>query len=743
TLSTEAKKKGKKETTRQEVHLSIDLTRKINNFARIHQLTLNTIFQGAWALLLSGYANNNDVVFGTVVSGRPAGLAGIEKMTGLFINTLPFRVNITSEDNTITFLNKIQQQHSSLRQFESTPLTKIREWSEIEGGLPLFENIFVFQSFPIDEKIVEGRDEIRISDIQSLDRTNYPLSLYINPGQPISLVLKYDPGKYSAKTIDGMLQHLQALLSQIISNGNLSLSGIEMLTKTERELIVNKWNNTSVAFPEDKCCHELFEQQASETPSSLAAIFKESKLTYGELNFRANRLARYLLKRNSGQVQRVGIYLNRSIDMLIALLAVLKSGAAFIPLDPSFPGSRLQYIIKDSNIDLLMTHSSLNENIQQFQGQFVILDDEENKITSESQENPDLKINSDNLANIIYTSRSTGKPKGVKIQHRSLVNFLTSMQKQPGISAKDRLLALTTFSFDISLLELLLPLISGASVEIISYDISADGFRLKEKIVQCKPTIMQATPATWHMLIDAGWEGTPELKILCGGDILTADLAAELLKRCASLWNMYGPTETTIWSSIYKVTSGSGKIPIGKPIANTQIYILDRMLKPLPVGVAGELHIGGEGLARGYLNLNKLTKTKFIDDPFKPGENRKIYKTGDLACFLPDGNIEILGRIDNQVKIRGFRIELNEIESILRKHTAVNDALVLTRHDSTKSDQLVAYLIPDNSKPIDTEEVRRFTESYLPYYMIPSYFVILDKFPLTPNGKLNKKALPD
>jgi len=422
--------------------------------------------------------------------------------------------------------------------------------------------------------------------------------------------------------------------------------------------------------------------------------------------------------------------------MVIGLLGILKVGGAYLPLDPAYPKARLAFMLEDAQVLVLLTQSSLKKKLPETKAQVVCLDVEAETLSRLSYENLISGVTPTNLAYVIYTSGSTGNPKGVQIGHSSLLNFLTSMQKQPGLTEADVLLAITTISFDIAALEIYLPLIVGAKIVLARrFDVN-DGEKLLEKLNHDGITIMQATPATWHSLVMAGWKTRLKLKILCGGEALPRELAIQLLEKGQTLWNLYGPTETTIWSLMFQVTDATAPISIGQPIANTQVYILDRYLQPVPIGVQGELHIGGAGLARGYLNRPDLTGEKFIKNPFSDNQNSRIYKTGDLARYLPDGNIEYLGRIDNQVKIRGFRIELGEIEAVLAQHPLVTENAVIV-HEASKTDKrLVAYLVPHQGQVIENTALRDFLKERLPDYMIPSAFVTLENLPLTPNGNV-------
>jgi amino acid adenylation domain-containing protein len=488
---------------------------------------------------------------------------------------------------------------------------------------------------------------------------------------------------------------------------------------------------------------QLFEQQVVRTPDRVAVLLGTQQITYGELNSRSNQLAHHLRGLGVGPDTLAGVYIERNLDMLVALFGILKAGGAYVPLDPAYPKERIAFILEDANASVLLTQQSLLASAPKGATRLICLDSDWETISHGSSDNPAPIASPENLAYVLYTSGSTGKPKGVQIEHRNLMNFLISVQKEPRLKIDDRLLAVTTLSFDIAGLEIYLPLITGAEIVLASREDAADGQRLLALMLRTTPTIMQATPATWRMLIEAGWTGSPELKVLCGGEALPADLAGQLLPRCGELWNMYGPTETTIWSSVYRVLPGlTSTAPIGRPMANTRMYVLDTQLQPVPAGVAGELHIGGDGLARGYFNRPELTAEKFIRDPFSSKPGTRVYRTGDLAKYLPDGNVQYLGRTDFQVKLRGFRIELGEIENALVQHPAVRQAVLAVREDKPGDKRLVAYVVLDSGQQLSIAEVRTHIKQSLPDYMIPSALVELDSLPLTPNGKVDRKRLP-
>ncbi len=507
---------------------------------------------------------------------------------------------------------------------------------------------------------------------------------------------------------------------------------------------------------DDLCLPQLVEAQAARTPRTVAVVCGDDALTYDALNARANQLAHRLQALGVGPDVLVGLCVERSAGMVVALLAVLKAGAAYVPLDPTYPTERLAYMLEDAQPAVVVTEARLAALLPPHDARTVLLDADAALLERESTDNPTATAGPEHLAYVIYTSGSTGRPKGVEIPHRAVTNFLASMRREPGLTADDTLLAVTTLSFDIAVLELFLPLTVGARVVVAGRGVAADGAALADLLVVSGATMMQATPATWRLLLHAGWPGDRRLAALCGGEALPRALADRLLERCAALWNMYGPTETTVWSALWRVEPGEKPILIGRPIARTEAHVLDERLAPVPAGEIGELYIGGAGLARGYRNRPDLTAERFIHHPFDAAPGARLYRTGDLARSLPDGTIECLGRIDHQVKVRGYRIELEEIEAVLARQPGVREAAVVAREDAPGEKRLVAYVIPrPGMGPAGTTgttgimgamptpgELRRLLAAALPDYMVPAAIVPLGALPLTPNGKLDRNALP-
>jgi amino acid adenylation domain-containing protein len=533
--------------------------------------------------------------------------------------------------------------------------------------------------------------------------------------------------------------HLCTLLEATLANPDQPIGALQLLTDAERQRLLVEWNDTSAPYP-NACLHELFAEQARTAPQAIALECCKQPLTYEQLDARANQLAHHLRRLGVGPEVLVGLCLERSLEMVIGLLGILKAGGAYVPIDPAYPAERQEYMLSHSQAPVVVTQRTLLERFPLGDAQVVCLDGESREIAALPDEAPAVPADPEQLAYVIYTSGSTGKPKGVQISHRALVNFLCTMQREPGLTADDVLVAVTTLSFDIAGLELYLPLITGARVVIAPAETASDPRGLAELLRCSGATVMQATPTTWRMLVESGWDGNPTLKGLCGGEALPAALAEQLVSLGVELWNMYGPTETTIWSTCSRVREAES-ITIGRPIANTSLYILDSHLHPVPIGVAAELWIGGDGVARGYRGRADLTAERFVADPSAGSPGSRVYRTGDLARYREDGTVEYLGRIDHQVKVRGFRIELGEIETVLSSHPSVAGAVVVARRSGDEA-ELAAYVIP-GGVPVAAQSLRQFLARKLPAYMVPSTVTTVEAFPLTANGKVDRNALPE
>jgi amino acid adenylation domain-containing protein len=718
------------------------LLESLRALSRQQGVTLFMTLLAAFKVLLSRYSGQQDIVVGSPIANRTR--VELEGLIGFFVNTLVLRTDLSGNPTFRQLLGRVREVTLGAYAHQDLPFEKLVEELRPERDLsrsPIFQVLFVLQNAPMAPLELAGLT-LRPLPIDR-ETSLFDLSLYLyEAGEGLQGTLEYNTDLFEAATIERMASHFRILLEAVAAAPEQPIDALSLLPEAERHRLLVEWNDTATDYPRDELLHQSFEAQVARTPGAMALVADQQQLTYGELNRRANQLAHHLRALGVGPETLVGICVERSVEMVVGLLGILKAGGAYVPLDPDFPRERVAFMLADSAVPLLVTQQRLRPELPAHQSRVLCLDTDWPRIAHESSDNPTPVGNSEHLAYVIYTSGSTGKPKGVQIPHRAVVNFLSSMKSKPGIDASDVLVAVTTLSFDIAGLELYLPLAVGARVVIASREMASDGHALTDAIERSAATLMQATPATWQLLLAAGWVGRPHLKVLCGGEALPLDLAQKLLSRCGQLWNLYGPTETTIWSTLTEVTATEQKISIGRPIANTEIYILDEQQQPVPVGVPGELCIGGAGLARGYLNRSELTAEKFIPHPFSSEPGARLYRTGDLARYWPDGRIEHLGRLDFQVKLRGFRIELGEIEAVLRQHDAVAEAAVVVREDQPGDKRLVAYVVGHGEREADFGELRNYLRSKLPDYMIPSSFVRLEAFPLTPNAKVDRRALP-
>jgi amino acid adenylation domain-containing protein len=703
--------------------------------------TLFVTLLAACQALMGRFANQSEVVVGVPTAGQS--LLEDQVLVGHCVNFLPIRGAWTPGTKVSEYLASTAKRVLDAYEHQSYTFgTLVRQLNlpREPGRLPLAEIQFNLERLA---------DRIELPDL-SMDVApnakafvNFDLFLnVIESADGLRMDCDYNTDLFDAATVAHWLDCYQALLESIVADASQPLCRASCVPAAERTQLLERVNATAMAYPRDLCVHALFEAQAAHTPDAIAAQFAEVSMTYAQLDRRANQLANVLRERIAGPDKtgrRIGVSVERSLDMLVALLAVMKAGCAYVPLDPMHPAARLRYILGEARVAALISDGS--ENAALVEGATPLLDVRRDAalIASAPVSAPALTPGADSLAYVIYTSGSTGKPKGVEISHRAVVNLLTSMARTPGLTPKDVFYAVTTISFDIAGLELFLPLIVGARVVIAERDAVIDGFRLLKNLETVGATAMQATPASWRLLLEAGFRAPPGFKMLCGGEALPRELADRLLQGAGELWNMYGPTETTIWSSCTRVSAGPEPITVGGPIANTQFYILDRNDQPLPAGIPGQLHIGGDGVARGYYEREALTAEKFVPNPFAAG---RMYRTGDLARWLPDGSLQVMGRIDHQVKLRGFRIELGEIEAVLTAKGNLSAAAVILREDVPGSARLVAYYVQKPGNTRTPEALRALLAEDMPEYMIPSAWVGLDALPLSPNGKLDRAALP-
>ncbi|MFJ4454606.1 amino acid adenylation domain-containing protein [Pseudomonas sp. NPDC089392] len=722
-------------------------TARIEAFARANRVTVNTLVQSAWLLLLQRCTGQASVCFGATVAGRPADLPGVEEQIGLFINTLPVIGAPRAEQTVAEWIGQVQAGNLAVREFEHTPLYDVQRWAG-QGGDALFDSILVFENYPVAEALQQGAPGgLRFGDVAVQEQTNYPLTLVVELGATLSMQYSHDRALWSDETIGRLAGYFANLLQALVENAETVIGELPMLGQPEQQKVVEGWNATQAAYPDERSIHQLIEAQVFATPDAPALVFAEQTLTYAELNRRANRLAYKLREQGVGPDVLVGIAMERSLEMVIGLLGIVKAGGAYVPLDPDYPQDRLSYMFEDSGIALLLTQSHLRDSLPIPAG-LRSLDLDSEDLSGYSDANLDIDVAPLNLAYVIYTSGSTGRPKGAGNSHQALVNRLWWMQKAYGLDASDSVLQKTPFSFDVSVWEFFWPLMTGARLVMAQPGAHRDPQLLVETINHYGISTLHFVPSMLQaFMTHEAVERCVSLKrVVCSGEALPAELARQTLQRlpAASLYNLYGPTEAAIDVTHWTCQPDESiSVPIGQPIDNLKTHILEGSLQPAVRGSAGELYLGGVGLARGYHQRPALTAERFVPDPFSDTGGR-LYRTGDLARYRADGVIDYAGRIDHQVKIRGLRIELGEIEARLLELPAVQEAVVLAQ-DGPSGKQLVGYVVPADStqdQGVLRDSLREALKVGLPDYMVPAHLLLLDKLPVTPNGKLDRKALP-
>lgn len=733
--------------------LSSKASAELQSFARRHRLTLNTLVQGAWAIVISRYSGEEDVLFGATVSGRPASLPGVESMVGLFINTLPVRVRIPPDELVAPWLQSLQVSFLELREYEHSSLVDIQGWSDVPRGVPLFESLVVFENVGGESGSLATSDSLEVVGIRSLGgSTNYPLTLLALPGAGLSLKLVADSGLFSGPATDGILAHLGVVLEGMVLDPDRTLSRIPLLTEAEQKQLLVDWNQTKRPFPPEQTAIGLFEAEAKRAPDAVAVEFGGECLTYGDLLRRAKRLGRRLRALGAGPDVPVGICLARSMEAVIGVIGVLEAGGMCLPLDPGYPMARLQMILEDAAPAVILTDASSHELLSQLPSEHRLL-----RVDLVDQPEGEAGLPAEgpraaDLAYLLYTSGSSGRPKGVAMGHAAFANLIRWQVSRFGSAAAARTLQFSSMNFDVSFQEIFSTLCSGGTLVLVTEEIRLDREALVEFIGAQKIERMFLPFVALQQLAEAA-SGRTEIpcslrEVITAGEQLriTPEIAALFgrLGSC-SLENQYGPTETHVVTAFR--LSGPAKEweplpPIGRPIENARVYLLDGYRRPVPISVVGELFVAGLPLARGYWGSPQMTAEKFVPDPFSADSNSRLYRTGDLACYRDDGNINYLGRRDEQVKIRGFRVEPGEVEATLEKEPSVRSAVVVAREDASGSRRLVAYVVPANPEPPTGRQLRRFLERSLPPYMVPSDFVSVEAFPMTPSGKVDRLALP-
>ncbi len=725
----------------QTLLLPRKLLDSLRKFSRTESSTLFMTLLAAFDVLLSRYSGQEDVVVGTPIAGRNR--AEVEKLIGFFANTLVMRTSLSGDPTFIELLARVRETAMGAYAHQDVPFEKLVEELKPERDLsrnPLVQVMFALQNLPTESmKIAEVTTSPFSGGTQSAKLDFTLVATEVSEG--LRTVVIYNTDLFDCATINRMLGHFVGLLEAILADPQAPISQLQLLSPEEQHRILVEWNATDSDYPRHLCLHQLFEQQAERTPDGVACVFGHEQLSYRELNQQASQLAHFLHRRGIGPGQRVGIFVERSLAMMVGLLGIQKSGAAYVPLDPAYPSERVRLTLEDAQVPMLLTQQSLLAAMPEHSAQVVCLDTDWGQIAQESTANPQFAVRPEDLVYVIFTSGSTGRPKGVQVPHRAVVNLLTCMGRELQMGPDDVFVALASFAFDMCIPELYLALVTGGRVVVGDRHLAANGEELASVLRQTEATVVHATPTTWSLLLDAGFTGTG-LKRAIGAEPLPRELCTRLLEADDSLYNFYGPTETTVWSAVHHFRSPHESVVVGRPLANTQIYILDKHLRPQPPGVPGEIYIGGDGVACGYLNLPDLTEEKFVPDPFSRHENVVMYRTGDLGSFLPDGRIEFKGRVDNQVKIRGFRIELGEVETVLSRHATVQDCAVVVREDVAGDKRLVGYVVPAAGMKMDAAELRAWVKGRLPEYMVPVAWVEMTRLPLSPNGKVDRKNLP-
>jgi amino acid adenylation domain-containing protein len=755
----------------QAVEIPAGLSAAIRELSRREGATLFAVLLSAFKVLLSRYSGQTDVVVGTSNGNRDR--LEIEQLIGFFVNTQVLRTDLSGDPTFREIVRRVASVSLEAVEHQAVPFERlVQEFEEVRdlSRTPLFQVMFIIQNTPLEalehgaaagrltndlgifrpaeSEAEEGWRSLSVSGRTGKVRENraskFDITLYLMDTEDgLKGTFEYNTSLFDHATIARMSGHYETILTAVVADPELRLSEVPVLTPVEQNQLVREWNATERDFPTETPVHALFERQAELTPHSPAVELADRRLTYGEVSAASDALARSLRQMGVGKGSLVGIFLERSPEMVVSLLGTLKAGAGYVPLDPMFPPDRLSFMLNDCQARVVLTQRAILDLVPESSAEVVCLEDLAERGASDSDEPaPPVAVGPTDLAYVIYTSGSTGQPKGVKISHGALTNFLLSMKQEPGIGRDDTLLAVTTLSFDIAGLELFLPLLVGGRTVLVTRDVAWDGVALASALRTSGATVMQATPATWRLLLEAGWEGSKSLRALCGGEALPRDLADALLARTGELWNMYGPTETTVWSTVQHVDTTDGPILIGRPIANTSVYILDAGSRPVPIGVPGELYIGGAGLALGYLDRPELSDAKFVKNPFDDDPTSRLYRTGDQARYREDGSIEYLGRLDSQVKVRGFRIELGEVEAALNDLPSVRAAVASVQEKSAGDRRLTAHVIANQDPPPPPAELRAELQERLPRYMVPSTFLFVPSFPLTPNGKVDRNALP-
>ncbi|OQO89834.1 hypothetical protein B1813_18455 [Saccharomonospora piscinae] len=726
---------------RADVRMSIQDTVRLAEFAREHHLTINSVVQGAWALLLSRYSGDRDVCFGTTVAGRPADLPGAETIIGIFINTLPARVSVELDRNVSDWLRDIQAGQVEGREHEFVALSDLRAQSALPDGAALFDSIVVFENYPVDDNAA-AEHGLRLRDMRTVEVGTYPLNLIVYAGDELSCTLVYDDTLFDAATVERLGNHLLTVLDGLVTDGGRPVADVPAVDAAEYDRITAEWNRTAVAYPRDRCVHEVFEDEVRRAPDAPALVFGDTTLTYRELDERADRLAHHLRTLGVGRGTPVGLCVERGIELIVGILGVLKAGGAYVPLDPNYPAERLSFMLTDTAAPVVLTLADYADRLPDTGARLVWLDEE---LPAYPSGPPDTGATPEDPVYVMYTSGSTGTPRGARVRHRGVVRLVKPGDYCP-VGPGDVGAHCASISFDASTFEIWNVLLGGGCLALYPPEtLTVDG--LAAFVSRHGVTTLVLPTGMFHEVVDAdagALHGVGQLVV--GGDVLSPSHCAKLAEQVPDLQviNVYGPTECTSITTVHRVAHGDctadRTLPIGGPIANTKVYVLDETRSLVPVGAPGEIYIGGDGVGAGYVNRPDLNAERFVPSPFDPGD--VLYRTGDRARWRSDGTLDFLGRVDTQVKIRGFRVEPGEIEAALRTYPNLGEVAVVPVEDGTGIRRLAAYLVPDRAEP-DLADVRAHLRSRVPEHMVPSSFTVLAQLPLTANGKVDRRALPD
>ena len=732
--------------------LSAELTAELQQQARRTRLTMNTLVQGAWSILLSRYSGAADVVFGATVSGRPAAIAGVEEMVGLFINTLPVRVKVRGEERVLAWLRGLQEEHVEQRQYEYSSLVEVQGWSEVPRGTPLFESIVVFENYPLDMSLQASHESVEITDVDNAGGIDFPLTVTAFLRPDLALRVEYDGERFDEAGMARLLSHFEIVLTGISkASSDTRLRDLSLLSAAEREQQLCNWNPRPRALPSVVSMVQLFEAQVERTPDALALTHGEQRLSYRELNTRANQLAHYLQASGVGPEDFVALLFERSIEMVVGILGVIKAGAAFLPLDPDYPEARLSYLLADSEARLLLTNAALAGRASSTRSQTFILD--ELQIGNFGKENLEPRAAAENAAYLIYTSGSTGRPKGVVISHRNLLSYVSGAETALALRSSDRFLQFAALGFDVLIEELFPTWAAGASVVLVNkVPLLAGDEGLSAVIRREGVTVVELPTAYWHswvgQLRESGETVPEQLRIvIIGGERARVEVVREWREQTETqLVHVYGVTEATVTTTTSRVVAAkesNGELPIGRPIDHSRVYVLNQQMDLVPAGVTGEMYIGGEIVGRGYWHRPDQTAERFVPDSVSGESGKRLYRTGDVVRYVgTEGELEFVGRVDEQVKVRGYRVEPGEVEAILSSHEQVRQAVVITRKDRDGQDYLTAYVVARKHDDTTAEELRGFLQQSLPDYMVPSAIVMLDELPLNAHGKIAADQLP-